>query len=291
MSVDLIQQRLELATPESAQRQEQMLKEIFQEIALAALSQARFFEQAAFHGGTSLRILYKLRRFSEDLDFLLKEPNTDFSWDKYAAALMTEFALFGVDLEIQDRSKVPSAIKTIFLKHGSVGKLLTLHYPMHPKKKLLVKLEIDSNPPAGSTFEIQHLNFPTPFSVLVQAQDCQMANKLHALLCRAYTKGRDWFDFLWYLDRHIKPNLKLLQNALIQQGPWADQDLQIDLDWLLSAFDEKIQNCDWEVAKRDIDRFLGKLEQRGLESWGKEFFLSQLTRLQDLFAVDPLIKS
>jgi predicted nucleotidyltransferase component of viral defense system len=282
MSIDIIQQRLDLAKPESPQRQDQMLREILQEIALSALSQAGFFKTAAFHGGTCLRIIYGLRRFSEDLDFILKMPDPDFSWKRYSNALAKEFSLFGIELEIKDRTKLPTAIKSVFIKHNSVGKILSLTYPMHPRKKLAVKLEIDTNPPAGSQFEIRHLTFPTPFSVLVQNLTSGMANKLHALLCRSYTKGRDWFDFLWYLSRKEIPDFTLLQNALIQQGPWAGQELQIDKTWLLNALETKIRECNWDDARRDVSNFLERLEQRGLKTWGIDFFISQLEHLEAL---------
>ena len=155
---------------------------------------------------------------------------------------------------------------------------------MNKDEKLIVKLEIDTNPPAGSQFDTKHLIFPTPFSVLVQNQSSGMANKLHALLCRSYTKGRDWFDFLWYLSREENPNLALLENALIQQGPWAGQALQIDSAWLLQALETKVRECDWDAARKDVARFLESLEQRGLDAWGVDFFVSQLTRLKALLA-------
>jgi len=115
--------------------------------------------------------------------------------------------------------------------------------------------------------------------VLAQDLPSGFANKLHALLCRPYVKGRDWFDFAWYIDRGIKPTLLLLQNALRQQGPWKAQRLRIDRGWLVQQLGDVINRIDWRQARLDVARFLEAPERRGLEVWGKDFFEEQARRV------------
>ncbi|MBA3603393.1 MAG: nucleotidyl transferase AbiEii/AbiGii toxin family protein [Parachlamydiaceae bacterium] len=139
-----------------------------------------------------------------------------------------------------------------------------------------IKLEIDTNPPMGSGFETKIIRFPEPFSIVVQDLPSLFAGKMHALLCREYTKGRDWFDFDWYMSRKIELNLLNLQNALVQQGPWKGKELNIDYNWVKEKLKEKIETIDWDVAKRDVQPFLRTRQSRTLDLWNKEFFLEML---------------
>ncbi len=278
MSLDIIQERLEREQPTTAAREQHVLREILQEIALSGLAHAGFFKQGAFHGGSSLRILHGLRRFSEDLDFILRQPNAGFAWARFADGLAAELALYGVDLEISDRSD-ERAVKCAFLKDESLGKLLRLRYPLRPGQKLTIKLEIDTNPPEGSVFEIRYVDFPVPFSVLAQDLSSGFALKLHAQLCRKYVKGRDWFDFLWYLQRQCVPRWDLLSNALAQTGPWQGHVRTIDAAWLVRELRTKVAAIDWTAAKQDVERFLGEPERRGLDVWDEAFFLAKAQAL------------
>lgn len=275
MSRSILEERLFQARPRTAEAQEHVLREMIQEIALSGLARAGFFKDAVFHGGSSLRILHGLRRFSEDLDFLLKKPNSDFGWQAYAETLREEFGLYQLQLEIQDRADA-KAIRTLFLKDESLGKLLKLTHPIRRGRKLTIKLEIDSNPPAGSDFEIRYVNFPIPFSLLTQDLPSGFAMKLHALLCRSYIKGRDWFDFLWYIERRIAPNWKLLNSALDQQGPWAGTQPRIDAASLPSILSDRICSLAWDQARADVERFLEVPDRLGLDVWGADFFLQRL---------------
>jgi len=105
------------------------------------------------------------------------------------------------------------------------------------------------------------------------------ALKIHALLCRPYLKGRDWYDFGWYIAQDVTPNLLLLQNALIQYGPWKDQDLNIDEVWLVNVLDEKINSIDWKAATDDVERFMKPVERKSLSLWNERFFMSKLKKL------------
>jgi len=283
MSLDIIQERLTRERPATAAKEHYLLREILQEIALSGLARGGFFEQAAFHGGSSLRILHGLRRFSEDLDFILKRPNAAFAWSRFAEALQDELSLFGVTLEVKDRSEVKT-VKALFLKDQSLGKVLRLRYPLRPEQKLTIKLEIDTRPPAGSGFETRYVNFPVPFSLLAQDLASGFAMKLHALLCRPYVKGRDWFDLLWYVQRRVLPNTLVLDHALAQQGPWQGAAPGVDGDWLERELLRKIVALDWAAVRRDVERFLDEPERRGLAAWGVQFFSSQVEVLTQSIA-------
>ena len=94
MSVEMIQQKLLSYNSQTLLEEENALKEIAQEIALMSLSRTGFFRVAAFQGGTCLRILYGLERFSEDLDFVLDMPDKKFNWDIYIKGMTEEFKAY-----------------------------------------------------------------------------------------------------------------------------------------------------------------------------------------------------
>lgn len=284
MNITIIEERLNQYRPDSKAQELHALKEIVQEITLRALSRSEFFKKGAFQGGTCLRIIYGLPRFSEDLDFILFEPNPSFRWAKYLEEIRLEFETFGLVLEIKDRSEVDGAVKKAFLKDNSFGKVLKLKYQRERSdpQTIQIKLEIDTNPPAGSSFETKLLEFPSPFSIITQTLPSLFAGKLHALLSRSHVKGRDWYDFTWYASRNTSINFMLLQNALYQQGPWAGQPLEINLQWLLDQLHQKIQNIDWKMAKRDVEVFLRTSEATSLQLWSSSFFEHFLNKLQTL---------
>jgi len=279
MSVEIIQQRLLSYNSQNILEQENALKEIAQEVALLALSRADFFGVAAFQGGTCLRILYGLDRFSEDLDFILRKPDKEFNWDNYIKNMQEEFNAYGYSLEVANRSKVDNVVKKTFLKADSQGGLLILNDIRTNRPKIQIKLEVDTNPPAGSDFELKYLDFPLPFSVESQDLPSLFAGKCHALLCREYVKGRDWFDFIWYVARNIKINLSFLSNALHQQGSWQNKSVNVTPVWLITHLDEKIKSLNWADAKKDVARFLKPRELASLEVWSTEFFLSRTQKL------------
>jgi predicted nucleotidyltransferase component of viral defense system len=279
----IIQERLDSYQYSTWQGEECALKEIFQEIALAGLSRTDFFKQAAFQGGTALRIFYSLQRFSEDLDFLLKRSNPSFQLAPYLHALKEEFQTYGITITVQDRSKADQNVRKAFLKEDSIGKVLTLkHFPADRKpKSLRVKLEVDSNPPQGGGFETKYLDFPFPFPVTVQDTPSLFAGKSHALLCREYVKGRDWYDFVWYVSRKTPINFEFLTSACRQVGSWQETRFIVDKEWYLKEMEKKIKSIDWQAAKEDVIRFLKASELKTIEVWGKDFFLDRLQKLQE----------
>ena len=242
MTIDIINARLKNYDIQSKQAEENAIKEICQEIALAGLARESFFKHALFQGGTCLRIMHGLKRFSEDLDFILLKTDHTFNWNPYLRSITTEFAAFGLALEVIDRSEADSAIKKAFLKENSFGKILNLRYERlrSDKQRILVKLEIDTNPPAGSIAETHYLDYPYPFSVITQDISSLFAGKCHALLCRQYIKGRDWFDFIWYIQNQSQINYIFLKNALEQTGPYKNQPIIMSKQWLLTELEKKL---------------------------------------------------
>lgn len=274
MSLEIIQERLQAYQAKTKQEEENAIKEIAQEIALAGLSRTDFFKGAAFQGGTCLRILYNIKRFSEDLNFVMKEPCNHFAWKGYLEGLETEFTSFGLHCELMDRSEVSGTIKKAFIKDDSFGKVLNLGFKrkISDTQKILIKLEIDINPPAGSTYSPHFLDYPYPFSILCQDPQSLFASKCHALLCREYIKGRDWFDFLWYVQRKTPINLSLLKNALEQFGPFKDSNVPISLEWLKMQLKLKIAEIDWSRAKQDVENFVMQSERHHLNAWSTALF-------------------
>lgn len=278
--IDLIQKHLEKYKAVGPVEEENALKEIIQEIMLFSLWQAGFFEVAAFQGGTSLRILHGLPRFSEDIDFILQEPDSEFSWLPYLEGIIETCKEFGIEPEALDKARMEQRVKKAVIKDSSIANQLNLSFMDDLNgRKLKIKLEIDCNPPLGSDFEYTYLDFPVDFEVCHQDVSSNFALKTHALLCRPYLKGRDWYDFSWYIAQGVTPNLLLLQNALIQYGLWEGQALNVDQDWLVSVLDEKISSIDWKAAANDVERFLKPVEQKSLSLWSERFFMNKLKNL------------
>ena len=284
MSIKIIQERFDTYQCASQQEEENALREISQEIALAALSRADFFKKAAFQGGTCLRIFYGVERFSEDLDFSLKNPSRRFSLEPYIKNMALEFKAYGYRLEVSDRSKAKDTVKKCFLKDDSLGKILNLTHlkGVTNARKIKIKLEVDTNPPAGSGFMNKFLDFPFPFAVTLQDMPSLFAGKSHALLCREYVKGRDWHDFIWYISRRVKMNWEFLSSAIRQQGPWKGQNIEIDRGWYIKEMAKEIEGIDWKTAKEEMRRFLKPSAMAGLDVWGKEFFLSRLQKFSEI---------
>jgi predicted nucleotidyltransferase component of viral defense system len=271
----VLNMKLREYAPANAIEQENILQELLQHYVLASLARANFFTEAIFHGGTCLRIINGLNRFSEDLDFLLKRPNPAFRWHPYLEAIRKDCLQEGIDFEVQDKAEAESAVRKAFLKTDSIGKILTLDLPFErlSKRKFRIKLEIDTHPPEGSTFTTSYLSFPITIALTSQTLESSFALKLHPLLCRPYTKGRDWYDFIWYVTRRIVPNLDLLENALQQQGPWAGSKPQVSIQWVIENLKTRIKQIQWNVAIQDLQRFLPLKEQSALSLWNAEFFL------------------
>lgn len=280
MSIQIIQDRLSAQLWETQLAEQQALREIIQEIILCALGRGDFYKHAVFQGGTCLRIFHGLERFSEDLDFILREPNPLFDWSKYAIQIKREVEAYGLNLTLKDKSEMNSAVKKVFLKEDSLGKVLALQYAPRtgPSKQIRIKLEVDTNPPSGSGCEVKYLNFPFQSSVTVQDLPSLFAGKIHALLCRTYIKGRDWYDFLWYTSRDITVNCRFLESALNQCGPWAENQQVIDIDWVVEHLGARIRTLNMREVADDVLNFVSENEHASLNAWSVDYFLDRLQR-------------
>jgi predicted nucleotidyltransferase component of viral defense system len=262
--------------------EEHAIREITQEVALSALGRTDFFKYAVFQGGTCLRIFYGLNRLSEDMDFILKESDRDFQLKPHLKALSDELQAYGYSIEIVDRSNTDIAVRKAFIKDDSIGKILQLNHvgKTGPLRKIRIKFEVDTNPPLGSGIEIKYVDFPFVSSVTVQDKPSLFAGKIHALLCREYIKGRDWYDFLWYTSQGVEINYQFLASALKQQGPWQGQSIQVDLDWCTNEIRDKITSIDWKATKEDVRRFVKTKELPSVDLWSKDLFHTQLEKMK-----------
>lgn len=204
-----------------------------------------------------------------------------FDWTPYLSVLVNVFGEFGLKLEAIAKDRMDSVIREAVLKDNSIASQLDLSFADRgPRKTIKIKLEIDTNPPAGSGEASTYLDFPTDHDVRHQDLPSYFALKVHALLCRPYVKGRDWFDFSWYVARDVVPNIAHLRAALVQTGPWAGQEnLTIDHPWLRDALGTKITAIDWKKAADDVARFLRPAELKSVGLWSDRFFLAKLGKL------------
>jgi predicted nucleotidyltransferase component of viral defense system len=269
---------------------ENALKEIIQEVALLGLWRAKFFEHAAFYGGTALRILYGLDRFSEDLDFSLLVSRSDFELAPYLVAIGAELNGMDFNVEMSEKSKsIETSVESAFIKAGTREHLLKIEVPAEISERiasndrLKIKLEVDTDPPSGFETEAKVLLQPIAFSVNSYRQPDLFAGKIHAVLQRAWSsgriKGRDYYDFVWYVGRNIPVRLSHLEQRLRQTGGWtaAEKLTAADLRHLL---EEKFSALDFDLAKKDILPFIKNAS--AVELWSKEFFLSLLPRLKTI---------
>jgi predicted nucleotidyltransferase component of viral defense system len=278
--IELIQKRLISCNAKSTLEEEHVIKEILQDIALYGLWRTGFFDIATFQGGTRLRILHGMTRFSEDLNFILKKSNPFFSWPDYLKGMTSCFEEFGLKSEVLNKSRMDQRIKKALIKDNSICNQLNLSFFRgNSTKKQKIKLEIDVDPPKNSRFEYSYLDFPLDFEVCHQDLSSNFALKIHALLCRPFLKGRDWYDFSWYVKQGVQPNLPHLQSALFQWGPWKGQQTFVDLIWLRHALAEKIELIDWQDAAVDVERFLTPQEQHSLKLWSTRFFLHKVEQI------------
>ena len=191
-----------------------------------------------------------------------------------------DFLLYGFTLTIKDRAQASDVIKRAFLKEESVGfQLEFTPFGKTRNRKLQIKLEVDTRPPSGSFFDTKYLDFPINYDLVSQDLPSLFASKCHALLCREYVKGRDWYDFTWYVARRVRVNYTFLSSALDQAGPWQHQGLKVEAPWLAEKLREKIVSIVWDDARSDVERFLSKRARLSLRVWHKEFFLDRVQAL------------
>jgi len=258
---------------------ENALKEIIQEITLLGLWRSKFFEKAAFYGGSALRILYGLNRFSEDLDFSLLHKDNDFTLDVYRSAVENELRGFGFSVSFETKSKrIETNIESAFIKADTLKNMILVDIPESLTKKiqsgrlLKVKLEVDKDPPGGFTTEAKYLFQPIPFSVNTYKQPSLFAGKMHAVLCRTWenrVKGRDWYDLSWYAGQDIALSIKHLENRMKQTRHLNENDTLTE-NILKQKLRERIADTDWNSAKKDVINLIP--DPSSLELWSDGFF-------------------
>jgi len=263
------------------------LREVMQEIALLGLWRSKFFENAAFYGGTALRVLYGLDRFSEDLDFSLLEKRKDFDLADYSEALKRELASFGFAVEIESRPKPASAaIQSAFLKADTRTQMITVEFDKGlvqkvPRNQVLkIKLEIDVDPPPGFATEVRYLLRPVPFSVRTFTLPDLFAGKMHAVLCRGWksrVKGRDWYDLVWFAAYHPELHLAHLEQRMRQTGHWKGP-APLTAGDLRDLLTRRIDEVDIDQIRREVEPFVK--DAASLAIWSKEFFLDVASRIK-----------
>lgn len=256
------------------------IKEIMQELTLAGLAKTDFFKKAAFYEGTALRIFYGLNRFSEDLDFTLLIPDKNFTLYKYIPAITQVVESLGLKFEIISKEKtMDSNIKSAFIKGNSKEEFLVF-YPnsiqnelITPNEKIKIKFEIDTNPPEYATTELKFRLLPFPYQVKVYDKPSLFAGKIHAVIARTWktrVKGRDLYDYIFYLASNTAVNLKHLE-ARLKQTKSINED-QLTLKSLICILNDHFDRIDYNEAKKDVMPFIEDIES--LEIWSADFFKS-----------------
>lgn len=275
----IIDEMLKNYQTETLDEKKNAIKEIIQEVVLCGLARAKFFEKAAFYGGTALRIFYGLDRFSEDLDFSLKKPDKDFNLSSYFPILEKEVRAFGFNLKVEEKQKTAdSNVKSAFLK-GNTKEHLLLFYTnvdfssgVNRDEVLRIKFEVDTNPPSGATYEYRYSLKPAPYEATLYDLPSLFAGKVHAVLCRGWKnkiKGRDLYDYVFYLQRGATLNLENLKQKLIQSNAWKVED-ELTLDEVKKMLCERFDWIDFEKAKDDVKDFIK--DKTVLDVWSVDFF-------------------
>jgi len=278
--MQIIEQMLNNYQADSIEEKKQAIKEIMQEVVLSGLSRANFFKEAAFYGGTALRIFYGLDRYSEGLDFTLLISNSNFNLDSYIPILKNEVHSLGLEFEIKNKEKSgDSNIQSAFLK-GNTKEQFLYFYPKSNdylkiinNEKIKIKFEIDVNPPRYANTEIKYRLLPYPYQVKVYDMPSLFAGKIHAVLCRTWkdrVKGRDLYDYVFYLSNNTQVNLKHLQDRMIQ-SKFISNDFILNRDILIKMLNEHFAKINYEAAKQDVLPFIKDINKILL--WSETFFV------------------
>ena len=255
------------------------LKEVLQEVILCGLSRAGFFQRTAFYGGTALRIFHGLDRFSEDLDFSLQTADGFFSLSDFFSVLRKEVASFGLNLEITEKVKTrESAIQSAFLKGNTKEHMLMFFNAdqsvesIPGNEKIKIKFEVDTNPPASASFERRYRLLPVPYEVMLYDMPSLFAGKVHAVICRAWKsriKGRDLYDYVFFLSKGAHLNTDHLKARLAQSGIWDSED-SFSIADAKRLLCDRFEAIDYSQAKADVIPFLKN--SASLEVWSADFF-------------------
>ena len=284
---NILQKMLEKYEINNEQDEINAMKEIIQEIVLSGLSRGHFFDEAAFYGGTALRIFYGLDRFSEDLGFALTKPNTNFDLSKYFVFIENEVKSYGLNLVVNKKEKEKdSNITSAFLKGDTMEHVMLFftdnNHQTNNKllKDIKIKFEVDINPPAGANYELKYQLLPSPYQIRLYDLPSLFAGKIHAILCRKWnlrTKGRDLYDYVFFLSLNIKVNIDLVKNKLIESKYIKESD-SFNIDILRKLLKEKFKEINYDNAREDVIPFIKNISS--LDLWSSDFFINITDKLE-----------
>ena len=247
--------------------------EVTQMITLAGLHHGGFFSKAAFYGGTCLRLFHNLRRYSEDMDFTLLQEDPKFHLENYFQPIIDEFKLTGRDVTITKKDKLTlGKVESAFLKDETDVYNLTFQ----TEKSLKVKIEIDIKPPLEFQTEYKTLNHPGTFLVRCMTLPCLYAGKMHALAFRTWktrVKGRDWYDFEWYVNNETPLDYNHLRTRIKEFN-----GLDLSQEDFLGLLKERLAMTDMELVKADALRFVENRAE--LDIWSNDYFLQLADRIK-----------
>lgn len=240
--------------------------EVNQQIILAGLYNGGFFDKAAFYGGTCLRVFHGLNRFSEDLDFSLLSPNESFDFSQYFQPVIDAFAMVGRQVEITKKDKKSfGRVESAFLKDNTD----VFDVAFQTDKSIKIKIEVDIRPPMKFQTEQKLLLLPQAFMTRCFTLPDLYAGKMHALVYRAWknrVKGRDWYDFLWYVSNNVPLDFDhLAERAREFNGE------EINRESFLIKLKERLATADINQVKSDVLPFIRN--PRELDLWSNDFFL------------------
>lgn len=262
-------------------------REISQEIALCGLSRGGFFDVAAFQGGTCLRIFHGLDRFSEDLDFGLTDPGTSFDIRKYAPYIENEFGSHGLDVHPMIREveggnitgcMMKGNLRDILRQFGASDDEMRL---IHPDTLLRIKMDVDTDTPDG--FQVEHVYKGVPFCYPATLMNIHtlFASKTSATICRHWGKrfkGRDLFDFEWYVNNGISLNKEFLKSNLVRDGRLSESE-ELDYDTLQRILRDRFEEIDYDSAREDVRSFVLS-GSRDFDRWNADHFIELGSRIK-----------
>lgn len=243
-------------------------QEVCQKIALAGLHRGGFFDHAAFYGGTCLRLFHGLPRFSEDMDFSLIEKRDDIHLENYFDAIREEFHIAGFDVTITKKEKKAfGKVESAFLKENTEA----YDIKFQTKRTVKVKIELDTDPPLLFNTEQKILKLPYSFMVRCFTLPDLYAGKMHALVYRAWqrrVKGRDWYDFEWYVRYNVPLDFKHLQERIREFS-----GNEVSLEEFMSQLREKLAGTNIDNVKQDVIPYIDERQLRSLDIWSNDYFL------------------
>lgn len=248
-----------------------LLREELHHLLLQEMDRKQGFEHLCFVGGTALRILFGLDRFSEDLDFSAAPKGKTFELGPLANAIQKSMEAFGFDCQVR-RVKIVKTVQSCWVAFGQL--LHHIDSSFRDNQKLLIKLEVDTNPPRGAREKISPVTAGRLYKVRHYDLSSLFAGKLHAVLFRQYTKGRDLYDFLWYTGKNVPVNKILLENAIAQTQK---QKIHLNAEVLKNLLKEKFEATNFEAAKKDVAPFL--LDSHSLNLFQKSIFLDAVAKV------------